>query len=80
MPYQKIDDLPASVKGYLPEHAQLIYLKAFNNALQEYKDKSKRDDPDEDIETVAHKVAWGAVKQQYEKNPESGFWHKKREQ
>lgn len=32
MPYKNKEDLPEQVKGNLPEHAQDIYLKAFNNA------------------------------------------------
>lgn len=32
MPYQNKDDLPKSITDYLPEHAQSIFRKAFNNA------------------------------------------------
>ncbi len=60
MPYADISDLPASVRSHLPTHAQEIYLTAFNNAWEEYAGR-------EDREMVAHKVAWSAVKHQYEK-------------
>lgn len=65
MPYSSNNDLPDSVKNNLPEHAQTIYRKAFNNALTEYS-----------VEVQAHKVAWAAVKNEYEKN-EKGHWVKK---
>jgi cation transport regulator ChaB len=42
------------------------YREAFNSAWQEYQDASKRRG-NESLEEVAHKVAWAAVKQKYEK-------------
>jgi cation transport regulator len=33
MPYANNDDLPASVRNHLPEHAQSIYREAFNHAF-----------------------------------------------
>ncbi|HCF27032.1 MAG TPA: hypothetical protein DEV81_07450 [Cyanobacteria bacterium UBA11049] len=32
MPYQSIEELPDSVKNYLPKHAQEIFLAAFSHA------------------------------------------------
>lgn len=60
MPYREIADLPDSVKNHLPSHAQEIYLAAFNNAWKEYAARADR-------ESVAHRVAWAAVKKQYRK-------------
>lgn len=74
MPYNKLSDLPDSVKDNLPKHAQEIYKSAFNNALKQYQDPSERRGND-DQETVAHKVAWSAVKDAYEKR--DGEWVKK---
>lgn len=65
MPYQTIADLPESVKNHLPKHAQEIFCAAFNSAHEEY-----------DEEETAFKVAWSAVKRDYEKG-EDGNWHKK---
>jgi cation transport regulator len=67
MPYQQITDLPDSVKSHLPQHAQEIFLAAFNNAVEEY-----------DEEETAFKVAWSAVKRDYEKGSD-GNWHSKAE-
>ncbi len=72
MPYQKITQLPRGVRNSLPVKAQEIYRKAYNSALEQYKSSSKRRE-DEDLETTAHKVAWGAVKQVYERDG-NGNW------
>ena len=66
MPYRTDRELPPSVKDNLPSHAQDIYREAFNHAWDEYKEASKRRG-NESQEEVAHKVAWAAVKQKYEK-------------
>jgi len=65
MPYSSNDELPKSVRNNLPEHAQAIYRKAFNRALAQYQQEER-----------AHKVAWSAVEQEYEKTA-SGDWGKK---
>lgn len=75
MPYDKNSELPDSVKDNLPEHAQDIYREAFNSASKEYKDPDKRRKPDEGAEATAHKVAWSAVKNEYEKKGDK--WVKK---
>jgi cation transport regulator len=75
MPYQKINDLPAQVKDNLPKHAQEIYMEAYNSAWDQYADPDKRQGDDSREET-AHKVAWAAVKKQYEKKGDN--WVKKR--
>ncbi|VVE40261.1 Putative cation transport regulator ChaB [Pandoraea eparura] len=76
MPYRQIEDLPASVKGHLPVHAQEIYLKAFNAAWDEYRDPGERR-AHESREATAHKVAWAAVKTTYVKDEMSGQWRVK---
>jgi cation transport regulator len=67
MPYEKLSDLPESVREHLPKHAQEIYQAAFNNAWEQYNH----------VEETAHKVAWAAVKNAYEKDEETGRWKKK---
>jgi cation transport regulator len=66
MPYQSLSALPESIRKNLPRHAQEIYLAAFNNAWEEYRDPEDRRGKAA-REEVAHRVAWAAVKQQYEK-------------
>jgi len=75
MPYSKKSELPDSVRNNLPEHAQDIYKEAFNNAWDEYSDPDKRKGGASREET-AHKVAWAAVKEKYEKK--SGKWTRKK--
>jgi cation transport regulator len=62
MPYEKLTDLPTGVRNNLPRHAQEIYKEAFNSAEEQYGEESR-----------AHRVAWSAVEQKYEKN-EHGNW------
>lgn len=66
MPYDSNSELPSSVKDNLPEHAQDIYREAYNSASEQY-----------DSEERAHRVAWSAVKNDYEKDEDSGEWKKK---
>ena len=62
----------------LPEHAQHIFKKAHASAVKEYEDPEKRrGGKKESAEEVAHKVAWAAVKKEYEKEGEK--WVKKKE-
>ena len=75
MPYAKTKELPKGTKN-LPEHAKHIYMEAFNNALEQYKDPKSRRNPEEDLETTASKVAWAAVKKEYKKD-NSGNWIRK---
>lgn len=74
--YEKLSDLPDRVRDNLPKHAQEIYKEAFNNAWEQYKDPEDRRGDDSREET-AHKVAWAAVKNDYEKDEKSGRWKRK---
>lgn len=74
MPYDSLSDLPQSVRDNLPKGAQEIYKEAYNNAWDQYSDPSDRRG-DASREETAHRVAWSAVKDQYEKKGER--WEKK---
>jgi len=75
MPYNNRSALPDSVRHVLPAHAQDIYLEAFYSAWDQYKESEDRRG-DDSREEVAHKVAWAAVKHQYQKGDDDK-WHKK---
>ncbi|MDX1664995.1 MAG: putative cation transport regulator ChaB [Candidatus Promineifilaceae bacterium] len=75
MPYDSKSDLPESVRDNLPSHAQEIYKEAYNSAWEQYEDPEDRRG-DASREETAHKVAWSAVKNEYEKG-DDGEWHKK---
>jgi len=57
MPYASNDELPPAVADHLPPHAQDIFREAFNHAWAAH-------DGDE---PTAFRIAWAAVKRQYEK-------------
>jgi len=69
LPYKTERDLPDSVKDNLPKHAQEIYRAAYNSAWDGYHHDEER----------AHRVAWAAVKNEYEKDDKSGDWKAKPE-
>ena len=75
MPYDSISDLPDNVRDNLPKHAQEIYQESYNSAWDEYEDPEDRRGS-ESREATAHKVAWNAVENKYEKN-DDGDWQKK---
>ena len=66
MPYEKLTDLPDSVRDNLPKHAQEIYQAAYYSAEEQYDEEDRR-----------HRVAWAVVKEKYEKDDESGDWVEK---
>jgi cation transport regulator len=74
MPYDTLEELPENVKNVLPKQAQEIYKEAYNSAWDHYEDPQDRRD-DQSREETAHKVAWSAVKDVYEKK--DGKWQKK---
>jgi cation transport regulator len=66
MPYEKLTDLPDSVRDNLPKHAQEIYWTAYNSAEEQYDEEDRR-----------HRVAWSALEQKYKKDEDSGEWVEK---
>jgi cation transport regulator len=76
MPYNSLSDLPDNVRNNLPKHGQEIYLAAYNSAWEQYKDPKDRQG-DSSREETAHRVAWSAVKNEYEKDESSGEWKRK---
>lgn len=74
MPYRTLSELPEAVRGHLPRHAQEIYRSAYNNAWDEYGDPKKRRSGSR--EATAHRVAWAAVKELYEKCAD-GKWRRR---
>lgn len=57
MPYTTNDDLPPAVRAHLPQHAQDIFREAFNDAfVRDFADDAR-----------AFRIAWAAVKRDYEK-------------
>ena len=67
MAYSKVDELPPEIREQLPQHAQNIFLAAFNAASG-----------DGMSEEAARNVAWNSVKQEYEQGGD-GKWQMKPE-
>lgn len=63
----KINELPQEIKETLPEHAQQIFIAAFNAAQT-----------DGMSEHGAREVAWNSVKNEYEQGND-GRWRRKPE-
>ena len=61
MPYRATDDLPPAVRDHLPAHAQEIFVAAFNAAWDAHAG-------DPDVEVIAFRIAWAAVKRSYRKS------------
>jgi cation transport regulator len=76
MPYERITELPKSVRDNLPKHAQEIYKEAYNSAWDQYDEPEERRG-DASREETAHRVAWSAVKKTYAKN-DNDEWVKKK--
>jgi len=62
LPYVSIEELPPAVQSHLPARAQAIYLEVFNSAWAQYADRGPAQ-----RESIAHRVAWAAVKRKYQK-------------
>ena len=62
MQYEAVKQLPVTIRNVLPEEAQEIYLKAYNQAWEEF---TKEDHRGLNQQGLAHQQAWGAVKQEY---------------
>lgn len=75
MPYNSNSDLPDNVRNVLPDHAQDMYREAYNSAYDQYKDPDDRRG-EANREETAHRVAWSAVKQKYQKGDDAK-WHQK---
>lgn len=75
MPFDRLSDLPDSVRDHVPKHAQAIYKEAFNSAWDQYRDPDDRRG-DASREETAHRVAWAAVKDKYAKGDDD-MWHPK---
>jgi cation transport regulator len=60
MPYEANADLPSSVRSHLPGRAQDIFREAVNHAHAAHAHDPRQ-------EEAAFRIAWAAVKREYEK-------------
>jgi cation transport regulator len=66
MPYRQNADLPPSVRGHLPDHAQDVSRETFNHAYGQLAGARDR-------EQRAHMIAWSAVKRTYVREDSGWF-------
>jgi cation transport regulator len=72
MRYASKSDLPPTVRNVLPEPAQELYLEAYNQGWDQYKEGQgylSRDG-------VAHQRGWTAVRHVYVQDQGTGKWHR----
>jgi cation transport regulator len=72
MRYENKSDLPPTIRDVLPEHAQELYLQAYQKAWDEYEKGHgylSRDGS-------AHQRGWTAVQHEYVQDQGTGEWHR----
>jgi cation transport regulator len=62
MQYETVKQLPVTIRDTLPDKAQEIYRKAYNQAWEEF---DKEDHRGLNQQGLAHQQAWMAVGQEY---------------
>ncbi len=70
--YKSIEDLPDTVQDVLPEEAQELYLKAYNQSWEMYKEGEAGQMSQE---AVANRDGWAAVKREYTRDDDTGKWY-----
>jgi len=76
MRYESKSDLPHTLRDALPEEAQRIYLKAYQEAWDKY---SEEESSELDQEGVAHRQAMHAVEEEFVLREDMGGWFKRGE-
>ena len=66
MAYNHIEELPAALKNNLPKDAMEVYVAAYNQAWTRSTHASHQRSGIS-IEDIAHRKAWGAVRDKYRK-------------
>lgn len=77
MRYEKVEDLPESLRNDLPDEAQEIYIEAYQKSWDSFKEEMGGDLGQE---AVAHRDAMHAVKQEFVEDKEKGLWYRKGEE
>lgn len=75
--YESKSDLPQTLREYLPEDLQEIYLEAYQKSWEEYEEFRGGE---AGREAVAHRDAMTAVEREHVYHEETGEWYKKGEE
>lgn len=76
MRYQNKSELPETLQLTLPEEAQDVYIRAFNDATRE---ETPTPGGELSQDAAAHSVAWQAVEREFERSAHDGKWYRKGE-
>jgi cation transport regulator len=71
MRYENKSELPPTIRDILPEHAQELYLQAYQKAWDEYEEGQGYLSRD----TMAHQQGYTAVQHEYVQDEGTGKWH-----
>jgi cation transport regulator len=77
MEYKSIEELPDTVRDILPEEAQELYLKGYNQGWEAYDEETSSD---LSHESVAHRQGWIFVQKEFVQDEGTGEWHRKGEE
>ena len=77
MRYETKSDLPETITKVLPEEAWDVYLEGYHLGWEMYKESTAGG---LSRESVAHRQGWMMMKQEFERDPKSGDWHRKDEE
>jgi cation transport regulator len=72
--YKRKAELPEHLRETMPEEAQEIYLKAYNESWQIYDEDEVLGEQSQ--EATAHRDGWNAVKQGFAHDEEKGMWYR----
>lgn len=70
--YDRIEELPETIRDVLPPEAQEIYREAYNQSWDSY-DETKTSEMSQ--EAVANRDAWAAVKREFTKDDATRKWY-----
>jgi cation transport regulator len=77
MPYETKEDLPKSLRDWLPEEAQELYLKVYQKAWNGYEEEEggqlSRD-------SVANRDAMAAVRREFVEDQQTHEWYRRGEE
>jgi cation transport regulator ChaB len=77
MAYEKREDLPASLREWLPEEAQDLYLKVYNESWNSYQEE---EGGELGRDSVANRDAMAAVRREFVEDQTTHEWHRRGEQ
>lgn len=77
MPYDNVQDLPATMRDTMPQEALEIYLEAYNDAFEGYEEAKGGE---AGREAVAHRDAMHAVKRVFVHHDDTHKWYRKGEE